>query len=102
MFKKIIEEYENLKITTLHGEYVLADNKKELIKKIKYIQEIRNAIAHNHPFRNKGTEDIAIKYNYDGKAKEITLNQSFDMQFFNNYFRVSDILRGLSKELFKK
>jgi len=72
------------------------------MKKIRYIREIRNAIAHIHPFRNEGTEDIAIIYSFNKKKKEIVLNDKFGMEFFNEWFKVDDILRHLHKQLFKK
>ncbi len=103
VFEKILGEMTNIEIySPFNGEYDLTKNKKELLKKIRYIREIRNAIAHIHPFRNEGTEDIAIIYTFDKKKKEIILNEKFNMEFFNEYFKVDDILRHLSHELFKK
>jgi len=103
IFEKIIGEYTDLKIEVMFEvEYSLKDNKKELMKKIKYIQEVRNAIAHKHPFRIKDTDDISIKYNFGGKAKEIILSESFNKEFFKDYHKVWDILTGLSKKLFGK
>lgn len=103
VFEKIIGEHTNLKIMVLSkGECDLKDIKKELVKKIRYIREIRNAVAHNHPFRDRETDEITITYNFRNKVKKLSLNESFDIKFFNEYCEVSDILRGLSKELFRK
>ncbi len=103
IFGKIIKEMKDLEIFVLgKGGYNLGDNTKELMERIRYIQEIRNAIAHEHPFRNKGTDEISIKYKFGGKIKEIILNESFGMEFFKGYSEIYDILRSLSKELFKK
>lgn len=104
VFEKIIREITNIKIfSPYNGDYDLDKNKKELLKKIRYIREVRNVIAHIHPFRNQGTEDIAIIYKFDKKKKEIVLNQEFNMHFFKEYFmKVDDILRHLQKELFQK
>ncbi len=102
VFEKIIKEYGNLKINIWIKEvFNLGEDNKKLLKKIRYIREIRNAVAHTHPFRNSEINEIVIKYNFDRKAKEIILNNSFDVKFFNIYLEVSDILRGLSIELFK-
>jgi len=104
VFEKILGEITGIEIySPFNGEYDLAKNKKELLKKIRYIREIRNAVAHIHPFRNEGTKDIAIIYTFDKKKKEIVLNEKFNMEFFNEYFmKVDDILRNLHNELFKK
>lgn len=103
VFEKILREVTNIKICSpFNGEYDLTENKKDLLKKIRYIREIRNAIAHIHPFRNAGTKDIAIIYTFDKKKKEIILNEKFGMEFFDEYFKIDDILRNLSNELFKK
>jgi hypothetical protein len=104
VFEKILQELKGITIIhyTSKGEYDLMKNKKDLMKKIRYIREIRNAIAHIHPFRNEGTNDIAIIYYFDNKKKEIILNDKFNMEFFEEYFMVEEILRELSKELFKK
>lgn len=103
IFEKIIEEYANLKIAVIpKGEYKLGDYKKELMKKIKLIQEIRNQIAHKHPFRDKDTDEITIKYKFDGKSKEIVLNDSFVTKLFKDYMEVFFVLRDLSKKIFKK
>ena len=102
VFEKIIYELKDKKFDTLNGEYDLTNNKKELIKKIKHIREIRNATAHIHPFRNEGTNDIAIIYHFGGKSKEIILNDKFGMEIFKEYSEVDDILRSLSRELFER
>lgn len=103
VFEKILQELEiKLVHYTSKGEYDLMKNKKDFIKKIRYIREIRNALAHIHPFRNEGTNDIAIIYPFDNKKKEIVLNDKFNMEFFEGYFMVEEILRKLSRELFKK
>ncbi len=103
IFQKIIGENINLEIFVLgKGEYNLGQNKKGLMRKIRYMQEIRNVIAHQHPFRDEGNNEIAIKYNFNGKKKEIILNESFSNNFFKEYCEVSDILRYVSNELFKK
>jgi len=67
IFEKILEDLKDIKIThyTAKGEYDLINNKKDFVKKIRYIREIRNAIAHIHPFRNEGTKNIAIIYIFD-------------------------------------
>ncbi|MDO8528579.1 MAG: hypothetical protein Q7S06_01650 [Nanoarchaeota archaeon] len=104
VFEKILEEIKEIKVIyyTSKGEYDLIKNKKDFIKRIRYIREIRNAIAHIHPFRDEGTEDIGIIYPFDNKKKEIILNDKFGMEFFNEYFKIEEILRQLKKELFKK
>lgn len=104
VFEKILEELKDIRFIhhTSKGEYDLMKNKKDFVKKIRYIREIRNAIAHIHPFRNEGTKDIAIIYYFDNKKKEIILNDNFNMEFFNEYFMIEEILRHLSRELFKK
>lgn len=104
IFEKILEDLKDIKIThyTTKGEYDLINNKKDFVKKIRYIREIRNAIAHIHPFRNEGTKDIAIIYYFDNKKKEIILNEEFRMEFFSKYCIVEGILRNLSRELFKR
>lgn len=104
VFEKILEGLPLREVYSIFngGEYDLIKNKKELLRKIRYIREIRNAIAHIHPFRNEGTEEIAIIYTFDRKKKEIILNEKFGMDFFNEYMKVDDILRQLHRELFRK
>lgn len=104
VFEKILEELKDIKVIhyTPKGEYDLIKNKKDFVKKIRYIREIRNAIAHIHPFRDEGTNDIGIIYHFDNKKKEIILNDNFNVEFFEEYSVVEEILRHLSRELFKK
>ncbi len=103
VFGKIIEELKNVKIINpIKGEYDLTSNRKELLKKLRYIREIRNVIAHIHPFRDAGTNAIGIIYRPNKKSKEIMLDEVFAKEFFDKYLEVDDILRDLSNELFKK
>ena len=87
IFGKIIKEKSFKIVDEFHKEYDLKD-KEELIRKIRYIQEIRNAIAHNHPFRNEKTNEITLKYKHEKKNKEITLNNDFNKEFFNLYHKI--------------
>jgi hypothetical protein len=88
VFTKIINE-NNIEIEEF-GEKI---DKKDLIKNINWIREVRNAIAHNHPFRNPKTNEITIKYKYDNKTKEIPLTSSFDKEFFKIYMQVFKNIR---------
>ena len=92
IFSKIIQQ-ENIKIERFGRE----TDKKNLIKDIEYIREVRNAIAHNHPFRNPETNDITIKYKHKNKDKEIPLNDVFDKEFFNLYMKVFELVRWGTK-----
>lgn len=98
IFKKLIEEDENLKIRHFSVvEYDLSNNKKEFIKKIEYIREIRNIVAHNHPFTNESGE-FYVEYKSGKKTKELILNELFDKKFFKIYMEVYDALFVLLKD----
>lgn len=96
IFQKIIKKGV-FKITNdLGDKYVGGENK--LIKDIEYIQEVRNAVAHIHPFRDQKTGEITIKYKHKKKEKEIIFNDIFDKQFFYLFDNVFMILRYKLKE----
>ena len=95
VFSKLLEDYRELKLTDSYGkEFYIFKDKKELIKKIKYIQEIRNILAHNHPFTKKSGKPY-VEYTSHNKTKELILDGEFDKNFFRNYTNVYWILRDL-------
>ena len=95
VFSKLLENYGDLKLTDSHlKEFHVSENQKDLIKKIRYVQKIRNILAHNHPFTKESGEPY-VEYFSQNKTKELILNEAFDKEFFDNYFNVSWILREL-------
>jgi hypothetical protein len=95
-FGKLLEEYGDLRLTDSYGkEFHVSKERKDFIKNIKYIQKIRNIVAHNHPFTKKDTRESYVEYTFKGKREELILNDAFDKKFFKHYTDVSWILRDL-------
>jgi len=80
---------------------IFIHNRKGFIKKIRYIQEIRNAIVHNHHFTKKTSEPY-VEYSFKNKIKEIILDEEFSNKFYIDYIDIWWILRDLKDRLNEK
>lgn len=98
IFNKILKDFGDLKLANaLEKGFHVPTEREELIKKIKYIKDTRNILAHNHPFTKKETREPYVEYTDKGKTEELILNEAFDKEFFRNYMYVDGILRDLIK-----
>jgi len=97
VFTRILRKSKEINIRDGAGEEFNAmKDYKIFIEKVRYIKDIRNILAHNHPF-TKRTGEPYVGYTKDDKKKELILNEEFDQQFFMKYIYVSDTLRRLIK-----
>ena len=79
-----------------------SEDKKEFIKAIRWVREIRNAIAHKRAGLEVNEKALKIRYHFDVKDKEILLNDQFLKRFWDITSPLSNILLNMSLKLDKQ